>query len=563
MIAVAGIVIAIIVALIFFAPKFFSKAGNTVDSELKKAGKKVGPQLEATVIKTVNPDPKTENFVEYITVDQETESGKLIDVGLGWKTTTGFEDVEKLVFKRTVNGEEIQENIEHTGEGVDNYSSGKILFDGEGIKSSPVGENKIEIYYTKPGSDEQIKLTEITVSVDQKDLAMTTELLAPKTMVFTPKTKDDSFAAELVSEKVYYVLKPNSGKSIVVDDKEDPYIFTLDIKKTGDDDVIAFKTPGEDGNDVNLTIDGNTDFILKKKKQDVYFLTTADGKAVTAAAPHRNKIPAGGSTGLITRPFESMTPLQYRASMFKIVDTKSVVKFPKNISGLSGRYVTSSAAADKWNDISGAGNHCTEVKGSLKKTNSYVYGNSTDGFRFPKATMGADNVYTLFYIARYNGIDRGRIFDGVDSNWLSGFHNNNTGIAHHGNWLAYPGKDYSIHGQVWFQGTDQNDVFRSNGISMVTNASHNGTTSQITVNHGEYTPHTNGHSEVSDWAIKEVLIYNRKLSAEEIVKVEQYLEFTYPEYKQDPSTVLFIDPEETHRSYSTYWGKGGDVELNQ
>lgn len=550
MIAIAAIVVVIVAAIFFFAPKFFSKAGNTVESELKKAGKKVGPQLEATVIKTVNPDPKTEDFIEYMTTDQETESGKLIDVGLGWKTTTGFEEVEKLVFKRTVDGEEIQEAIEHTGEGVDNYSSGKILFDGENIEKSPVGENMIEIYYTKPGSDEQIKLTEITLDVDQKDLAMTTELLAPKTMEFTPKTKDDSFAAELVSEKVFYVLKPNSGKSIVLNGN-DPSIFTLDIKKTGDDDVVAFKSM-VDGTETSLSIDGNTEFILKKKKQDVYFLTTADGKAVTTPTPSSNKI-----RSLITLPFENMTPLQYRASMFKIVDTKSIVKFPKEISGLSGRYVTSSASADKWNDISGSGNHCTEVKGSLKKTNSYVYGNFTDGFRFPKETLGADNVYTLFYVARYNGIDRGRIFDGVDGNWLSGFHNNNTGVAHHGNWLAYPSKDYSIHGQGFFQGTDQNDVFRTNGENRVTNANHNGTTSQITVNHGEYS------GESTDWAIKEVLIYNRKLSAEEIVKVEQYLEYTYPEYKQDPSSVLFLDPEEEHRSYSSFWGAGEAYQLNQ
>lgn len=563
MIAVAAIVVVIVVivaALFFFGPKFSSKADNAVESELKKAGEKVGPQAEFTTVeKTLNP-PKTEDFVEYMTTDQETETGKLIDIGLRWKTTTGFEDVEMLVFKRTVNGEEIQEAIEYTGEGVDNYSSGEILFDGENITSSPVGENKIEVYYTKKDSDEQIKLTEIIVNVDQKDLAMTTELLAPKTMEFTPKTKDDSFAAELVSEKVFYVLKPNSGKSIVIDGRkviDTPFIFTLDIKKTGDDDVVAFKfmDEGDEDNEPGekpLSIDGNTDFILKKKKQDIYFLTTADGKAVTTPTPSNNKI-----SNLVILPFENMTPLQYRASMFKIADTKSVVKFPKEISGLSGRYVTNSMEPDKWNDISGRKNHCTEVKGSLKKTDSYVYGNFTDGFRFPKATLGADNVYTLFYVARYNGINRGRIFDGIDGNWLSGFHNNNTAIAHHGNWLAYPGKNYSIHSQSFFQGTDQNNVFRTNGENRVTNADHNGTTSQITVNHGQFP------GESTDWAIKEVLIYNRKLSAEEIVKVEQYLEYTYPEYKNDPSSVLFLDPEEKHRSYSDFWGRGGSTELNQ
>lgn len=564
MIAIAGIAIVILVALYFFAPKFFTKAGNTVESELKKAGSTLakGPQLEVTVEKTVNPDPKTEDFIEYMTADQQVESGKLIDIGLGWKTSTGFEEVNKLVFKRKVNGKEIQETIEHTGEGVDNYSTGKVLFDGEDIKSSPVGENMIEIYYTLGDSDEQIKLTEVAVKVDQKDLAMTTELLAPKTMEFKPKTKKDSFSAELVSEKVFYVLKPNSGKSTVMNGEE-PYIFTLDIKKTGDDDVVAFKTTDADGKEIKLTVDGNTDFILKKKKKDIYFLTTADGKAVTAGAPTRNKISAGGSSGLITLPFEDMTPLQYKASMFKIVDTKTVVKFPKEISGLTGRYVTSSAAADKWEDISGKGNHCTEVRGSLKNTFSYVYGGIEDGFKIPAATMGAGDAkeYTLFYVARYNGWYRRRIFDGINNNWLSGFHDNNTGVAHHAtNWLAYPGTKQSLHSQGWFQGTDQSNLFRSNGRSRVTNSDIDASTSQITVNFGEYS--STPSQESSDWAVKEIIIYNRKLTIDEIFKVENYLVHMYPEYKFDPSSILLLDPEEKHRTYSSVYKS--DVEhLNE
>lgn len=549
MIAVAAIVVVIVAALIFFAPKFFTKAGNTVESELKKAGKKEGPQLEVTIEKTVNPDTKTEDFTEYMTADQQVESGKLIDIGLGWKTTTGFEEVNKLVFKRKVNGEEIQEAIEHTGEGVDNYSSGKILFDGENIESSPVGENMIEIYYTLGDSDELVKLTEVAVKVDQKDLAMTTELLAPKTMEFKPTTKKDSFSAELVSEKVFYVLKPNSGKSTVMNGEE-AYIFTLDIKKTGDDDVVAFKTTDADGKEIKLTVDGNTDFILKKKKKDIYFLTTADGKAVTAGAPTRNKIPAGGSSGLTTLLFEDMTPLQYKASMFKIIDSKTDVKFPKEISGLSGRYVTSSVQSDKWNDISGKGNDCTEVRGSLKNTFSYVYGGIEDGFKIPKATMGPDNKYTIFYVARYNGWDRRRIFDGVDNNWLSGFHNHSTGVAHRNGgegWMAHRG-NFNSNAQGWIQCTDQRVLFRTNGRDMKNRTDDDTklSTSQITVNFGQFST-----TESSDWAVKEIIIYNRELTLDEVFKVENYLVHTYPEYKFDPSSILLLDPEEKHRTYSS------------
>jgi hypothetical protein len=194
--------------------------------------------------------------------------------------------------------------------------------------------------------------------------------------------------------------------------------------------------------------------------------------------------------------------------------------FPSDISGISGRYTVESAEASTWKDISGKDNHVTEVKGSLKKGDGMVTGGTSDGVKFPKAVMGTGGAYTLFYVARYNGEKRGRIFDGTDGNWLSGFHGGMTGRAHHGAWMTQLTR--STHGQhAWVQGTDSKGIFRTNGVNRVTVTNDNGT-SQITINHGQFTG-----GEVSDWAVKEVIFYDRKLTEDEIKKVEKYLKDAY------------------------------------
>jgi hypothetical protein len=198
--------------------------------------------------------------------------------------------------------------------------------------------------------------------------------------------------------------------------------------------------------------------------------------------------------------------------------------FPTDIPNLSGRYTTDSfdETSRKWGDISGEGNDVTTRKGDIKKTDTYVYGGTGAGLKFPVDVWGDGGVYTMFWVARFNGSTKGRIFDGADSNWLSGFHYEpsgeviRTGVAHHGDWLTEMGNSFGDH--TWIQGTDLPNKFRVFGKSRVTDSSVYGTTSQITINMGQY---ASSHS--SDWAVKEVIFYNRILSPGEIEKVETYL----------------------------------------
>ena len=162
----------------------------------------------------------------------------------------------------------------------------------------------------------------------------------------------------------------------------------------------------------------------------------------------------------------------------------------------------------------------TVRKGKIKKTDTYVYGGTGDGLKFPVEVLGDGGIYTMFWVARYNGATKKRIFDGVDNNWLSGFYNGSTGVAHHGAWLTEKLVSFGDH--AWIQGVDAPNKLRVFGKNQVTVPSVYGKTSQITINMGQK---SSGQS--SDWAVKEVIFYNRMLTPGEIEKVETYLNKKY------------------------------------
>lgn len=200
--------------------------------------------------------------------------------------------------------------------------------------------------------------------------------------------------------------------------------------------------------------------------------------------------------------------------------TTPVDQFPKDIPGLSGRYTVASAESSQWKDVSGNGNHGIVDRGSISKEGtSYVKGGTGDGLKFPAAVLDSNLNYTLFYVGRYNGATKGRIFDGTDRNWLSTWWNGRAGVAHHNDWLTpYENPPHSA--DDWIQGTDGIGVYRTNGTNRVTVEGNTNGTSQITINSGQT-------GELSDWAVKEVIIYNRQLTSDEILKVEKYLKDKY------------------------------------
>jgi hypothetical protein len=163
----------------------------------------------------------------------------------------------------------------------------------------------------------------------------------------------------------------------------------------------------------------------------------------------------------------------------------------------------------------------------------YVYGNVNVGLSFP--CIPINNIYTLFWVARYNGNTRRQIFttqpfalNSVNQpyDWSSGFKNGLAGVAYRNipevtdNWVTQ--NTTSTHGTNWVLGTDQYYLFRSNKIIRNKNpplACGDFTNSPYLV--------VNTCNENSDWAVSCILYYNRILSDNEISDVEKYLSQLY------------------------------------
>ena len=204
--------------------------------------------------------------------------------------------------------------------------------------------------------------------------------------------------------------------------------------------------------------------------------------------------------------------------------------------GLVGWYKGEAWNGTSWPDLSGNGNDCTVTKGTVRRTFDYIYGGTGDGLQFPAAIL--PSTYTLFHVARYNGSSRGRIFDGVTANWLSGFWSSKTGVAFHDGWLTQESTTSFPLNEILIS-TDQKSLYRGNGIDLTIN-SVTGYNKQLSINHGYFT------GERSDWAVWEVIVYDRELSLEEIKFVESYLSHYIHPYTNPvvPRGVNYFNPRD-------------------
>ena len=197
--------------------------------------------------------------------------------------------------------------------------------------------------------------------------------------------------------------------------------------------------------------------------------------------------------------------------------------FPTSITGLSGRYDVGSATASVWNDKSSNANNAPVDRGTLKVTATDVTGTKADGLKFPTAVLGTDSAYTLLYVGKYNGETKGRIFDATNHNWLSTWWATRVGVAHHNGWMTAHDTGVLPNGSTELvQGTDSMGIYRLNGVDKKTAEPGAAKPTQITINSGQFVA-----GESSDWAMKEVIFYNRVLTIAEITQVEKYLKDKY------------------------------------
>jgi hypothetical protein len=185
-------------------------------------------------------------------------------------------------------------------------------------------------------------------------------------------------------------------------------------------------------------------------------------------------------------------------------------------SGLIGQYdITSWNNSTKvWSDLSGAGNNTTAFTGTPLAGTNYIYGGTGDSLTWPTTIL--PTTYTLFHVARHSGASRGRIIQSLTTSFASGFSTNLAGVAIHGTYLT---ASTDLHGRNWVMSTDQNSLYRSNGVDRTT-SSGDGLATRLTLN-------TAGES---NWHCAEVLVYNRTLDLTEIQRVESYLQFKYSSF---------------------------------
>jgi hypothetical protein len=206
-----------------------------------------------------------------------------------------------------------------------------------------------------------------------------------------------------------------------------------------------------------------------------------------------------------------------------------------------------------WMDLSGSGNHVTDIGGNISVSRpfeapAYVYGDSAAWMRFPVGILPS-SIYTLIYIVRYNGPNRKCIFTS-DLNWLSGFYNNCyggpatcfpiSGVKYRSNIefapITHPNDGWAtqanldLHGYDWFIGTDRGDSFRSNGVDR-TMVPGNGFSvgGRLGINVGYYSAPF-PYCGKSDFAVQQLLVFNRNLSDSEVSRVEAWLTALQPAF---------------------------------
>ena len=132
------------------------------------------------------------------------------------------------------------------------------------------------------------------------------------------------------------------------------------------------------------------------------------------------------------------------------------------------------------------------------------------------------DTFTICTIARYSGSQKGRIFDGTDSNWLHGFHGADAGVCHYNSWVTPASGDVVTPDTnwVWMCGANGGDGYGSKLANGVDRTSGTGgtTTNGVAINAGA------ARTQPSDFEVVEVMTWNYALADAEMSLVMSYME---------------------------------------
>ena len=198
--------------------------------------------------------------IEYAT--GEDSGNESIDLKISWTTGMGFDEVSKLIFTREINNEEVQDNIVYdSGPGINNNSSGEIIFKGTDLKDpskSIIGVNKVSVYYNRVSDDTFLVDTGDQIEIKQSDIDTTLNLTEVQEVNIPITIASDSFKFEILGKETLYLVE------------EFHQCFKMKNLDDGKVQFIHLQTGNVD------KLWGNTDAYRLKKYKDGYMLGHPD-----------------------------------------------------------------------------------------------------------------------------------------------------------------------------------------------------------------------------------------------------------------------------------------------
>ncbi len=222
---------------------------------------------------------------------------------------------------------------------------------------------------------------------------------------------------------------------------------------------------------------------------------------------------------------------------------KAAAQQPPVTAGLIAHYNAESWTGSRWTDLSGAGNHVTQIGGTAISVArpvgapAYVYGDSTSWMIFPESVLPAS--YTFLYVARHNSDrfdKRNRIFQGYNVNAVFGHYWKNRMLLFHESCSPqYLSSENPIPDLDWIPVSIRSDSLRFSGEDVTSNRQNGCTsTARLAINNCSYPC-----GDYSDFAIQSVLVYDVKLSDNNVQRIEAWLQAKQPTFTPANMQVRF------------------------
>ena len=250
---------------------------------------------------------------------------------------------------------------------------------------------------------------------------------------------------------------------------------------------------------------------------------TSDGEIITGSntvISSKNKSIKIGSTIINSYGITSDNPIDKSIKYLKIPVTDGLIAHYDALSVQSGKikeYILKDLV----------GNNDASIMGpQLNVMDNYFFGSRDTTIYFPPTILPP--IYTLFTLAKYNGPNTKKIFGAKNRNAYFGFDLNGVvGVAHNGS--QHISKQTSgIPQDLWILSTNDDTTYR---VNFTDNTNVNEIIRNITypLNLIINIPQNEQFGSIynSDFAIRCILVFNRKMTLDEIQNVENWIVYTY------------------------------------